>query len=122
LLLIPLFGSRHDKPGPRPARVPADRKARTSLATLRDAACEGTPASRYATRLAVCFPLTIAAVEYADLPHPAWVMTGVATTLRPSWETIADRVIKRMGGQVLGATLTGILLAACASAPPPPLS
>ncbi len=73
-------------------------------------------------RLAVCFSLAFAGVEYTGLPHANWMLTGIATTLRPTWDATAGRIVKRTGGQVLGAALSGVLLALCAGLRPAALA
>jgi hypothetical protein len=129
LLLIPAFGGRPDAPAPRPARTAPLRRARSALAGLGSALAglgsavrPESPDFRYAVRLAVCFSLAFTGVEHAGLPHANWLLTGIITTLRPTWEATAGRIVKRMGGQVLGAALAGVLLALCAGLPPAALA
>jgi uncharacterized membrane protein YccC len=50
------------------------------------------------------------------------MLTGIVTTMRPTWEATAGRIVKRTGGQVLGAALSGVLLALCAGLPPAALA
>jgi hypothetical protein len=118
LLLIPVFGGRPDAPAPRRARTAPLRRARSALTELRSAVRGGSPEFHYAVRLAVCFSLAFTVVEYTGLPHANWMLTGIVTTMRPTWEATAGRIVKRMGGQVLGAALGGVLLALCAGLPP----
>lgn len=99
---------------PHRARPAPHRRARSALTELGAAVRRGSPEFRYAVRLAVCFSLAFIGVEYTGLPHANWVLTGIVTTMRPTWEATAGRVVKRMGGQVLGAALSGVLLALCA--------
>jgi hypothetical protein len=118
LLLIPVFGGRPDAPAPRRARTAPLGRAASALTELGSAVRGGSPEFRYAVRLAVCFSLAFIAVEYTGLPHANWMLTGIVTTMRPTWEATAGRIVKRMGGQVLGAALSGVLLALCAGLPP----
>jgi hypothetical protein len=122
LLLIPMFGGRHEAPAPRSARTAPLRRARSALTELGSAVRRGSPEFRYAVRLAVCFSLAFTGVEYTGLPHANWVLTGIVTTLRPTWDATAGRIVKRTGGQVLGAALSGVLLDLCAGLPPAALA
>ncbi|MCJ0872552.1 FUSC family protein [Streptomyces sp. AP-93] len=117
LALLP-FISGPPPDGPRPAPL----SVRQSWTALRSAISGRTPPFRYAVRLAVCFILTFVAVTAADLPHGTWALIGIVTTMRPSWGQTARRVVKRMGGTILGSAIGAALLAMSGAIPPVPLA
>lgn len=110
LLMTPFIGGPYGAAGPRTPRPPLPERARRSWTVLRRAAAEGDPKFRYAVRLCTCFTLAYTAVTLLDIPHSNWVLTGILTTLRPSWGETHSRIVKRLGGMVLGCLLTGLLL------------
>ncbi|RLU80464.1 hypothetical protein CTZ27_35140 [Streptomyces griseocarneus] len=68
------------------------------------------PEARYAAQAAVCIcagHLILAALHW---PHAGWVLVGVLTTLRPTWDATRARVVKRSIGMVGGSALTALLL------------
>ncbi|MER5779119.1 FUSC family protein [Streptomyces sp. NPDC002039] len=115
VLLVPFLGGAYAAPtvGPRPAR----RGAGGSLAALRVAAREGNPRLRYAVRICVCFTVAYAGLTWLDVPHAAWALVGILTTLRPSWGATRTRITKRLIGLCLGCALTVVLLALTSGRP-----
>ncbi|MFD5934933.1 FUSC family protein [Streptomyces sp. NPDC060333] len=115
ILLVPFLGGAYAAPsaGPRPAR----RGARESLTALRGAAREGNPRLRYAVRICVCFTVAYAVLTWLDVPHAAWALVGILTTLRPSWGATRTRITKRLIGLCLGCVLTVVLLALTSGRP-----
>lgn len=93
LLLMPFFGGRHTRPDE--TATPAGETA---------------SALPHATRLAVCCALLFAVVDVTALPHGAWALTGVVTTLRPSRSATAERIVKRLGGHLAGVLLAALAL------------
>ncbi|WP_327352315.1 FUSC family protein [Streptomyces sp. NBC_01304] len=114
LILLPFIGGPHTPVDKRATPVSV-RQARDSLRT---AVTGRTPQFRYAVRLAVCFALAFVAVTLADLPHGTWVLIGIATTMRPSWGQTTQRIVKRMGGTILGSAIGAALLTLSASFSP----
>ncbi|MCO5968677.1 FUSC family protein [Actinoallomurus soli] len=118
LLLIPYFGGRHDSPRPRPPREPAAVRVRAALAALRIAAGEGDPRFRHAVRLGVCVTAAYVLITATGLPGGQLVIIGIVTTLRPSWGQTTRRIVKRVGGTVLGSALAAALLVVAAGVSP----
>ncbi|MCO5998917.1 FUSC family protein [Actinoallomurus rhizosphaericola] len=118
LLLIPYFGGRHDPPRPRPLRTPGAVGVRTALVSLRAAAREGGPRFRHAVRLGLSVTAAYILVTATGLPGGQLVIIGIVTTLRPSWGQTTNRIVKRVGGTVLGSLLAAALLAFAAGLSP----
>ncbi|MFD5146273.1 FUSC family protein [Streptomyces sp. NPDC058401] len=119
LLMVPFTSGRYEAQPPRPrvVRPPLPERARRSWTTLLRAAAEGDPKFRYAIRVCTCFTLACTAVTLLDVPHSNWVLTGILTTLRPTWGETRSRIVKRLGGMVIGCVLTGVLLVLTPQAP-----
>ncbi|QDN93457.1 FUSC family protein [Streptomyces sp. RLB3-6] len=117
LLFIPFFGGPH---APNTARAPR-RSIKAWLSSnatsLRVSAMQGTPQFRFALRLAVCFVLAFCVLRLFAPAHADWALIGIVTTMRPSWRLTTRRVIKRMGGQILGAAMAAALLASLQASP-----
>lgn len=113
LLLIPYFGGRHDPPRPRAgtSRIPGHLRVRAALADLGAAAREGTPRFRHAVRLGVCVTTAYILITATGLPGGQLMIIGIVTTLRPSWGQTTNRIVKRVGGTILGSLLAAVLLA-----------
>ncbi|UOZ04876.1 FUSC family protein [Amycolatopsis sp. WQ 127309] len=118
LLLIPYLGGRHDPPRIRPPREPVAERVRTALAALRTAAREGEPRFRHAVRLGVCVTAAYVLITATGLPGGQLVIIGIVTTLRPSWGQTTNRIVKRVGGTVLGSALAAALLVVAAGFSP----
>jgi uncharacterized membrane protein YccC len=118
LVLVPFIGGPHTPEEPPVTPLSVGQ----SWVALRTAVSGRTPPFRYAVRLTVCFTLTFIAVTAADLPHGTWALIGIVTTMRPSWGQTTQRIVKRMGGTILGSAIGAGLLAMSASIPQVPLA
>ncbi|MGW6412692.1 FUSC family protein [Streptomyces vinaceus] len=72
------------------------------------------PQARYALQAAVCICVGYVTLTALHWPHASWVLVGVLTTLRPSWDATEARLVKRSIGMVGGSALTPLLLLICA--------
>lgn len=72
------------------------------------------PQARYALQAAVCICVSYVILTTLRWPHAGWVLVGVLTTLRPSWDATETRLVKRSIGMVGGTTLTPLLFLICA--------
>ncbi|MER6573636.1 FUSC family protein [Streptomyces sp. NPDC001093] len=68
------------------------------------------PQARYAAQAAVCICVGYLVLTALHWPFATWVLVGVLTTLRPSWEATEARLVKRSIGMVGGSALTAVLL------------
>ena len=110
LLLLPFFSGRPDPARPRPPRLPLRRRLNGAAADLRGAAREGAPRFRHAVRLCVCVTAAYAVILGTNLAGGQLIIIGVVTTLRPSWGQTTSRIVKRVGGTILGCILAASLL------------
>ncbi|MFK0239191.1 FUSC family protein [Streptomyces vinaceus] len=113
IMLLPFIAGPPDPQGPKSPPL----GCRRAWNTLRSAARELTPEFRYGFRLAFCFGVAYTIITVAGLPHYNWVMLGIVTTLRPSWSQTTQRIIKRMGGTLLGSCIGALLLTFADSVP-----
>ncbi|MER5871757.1 FUSC family protein [Streptomyces sp. NPDC002044] len=112
ILLTPFVGGRYGPaPAPPPAPAAGDRRS------PRAAVVAGDPQVRYAVRLCLCFTAAYIALGLLAVPHAAWALIGILTTLRPTWGATRSRVVKRLTGTAAGCALTALLLALTPGSP-----
>ncbi|GAB0103960.1 hypothetical protein JMUB6875_29340 [Nocardia sp. JMUB6875] len=117
VLLIPFFGGSYaPRSGGEHAASCHDR-LRPTWAGLRTVVSEGDPRVRYGLRVAVCFTTAYIASALVHMPHAQWMLIGILTTLRSTWDDTRGRIVKRLIGLVAGCTLTAALLAFTSGAP-----
>ncbi|NGO81695.1 hypothetical protein G6045_39505 [Streptomyces sp. YC504] len=105
-------------PGATPESMPGSAKAAgTNAAREADSVKDRVrsllgrgPEQRFTWRLALCFTAVYVAAELSGLPHAAWFITGMATTLRPTWGQSTPRIVKRLTGTVIGSALAAVVL------------
>lgn len=84
---------------------------KSSWQTLRTHISERSPQVRYAVQTAVAVGTGFTLLSAVGWPHLGWVLVGVLTTLRPSWEATHTRVVKRSIGMVGGSLVAAAALA-----------
>ncbi|GHF24035.1 FUSC family protein [Streptomyces morookaense] len=68
------------------------------------------PEARYAAQAAVCICAGYLILDALHWPFATWVLIGILTTLRPTWEATRARVVKRSIGMIGGSLITALLL------------
>ncbi|WP_405486563.1 FUSC family protein [Streptomyces sp. NBC_00096] len=110
MMLTPFVGGRYRPAPPRGPTPPWGGRTAATRHALRRAIAYGDPKVRYAVRLCVCFTLTYITLTLLHVPHASWALTGILTTLRPTWGATHSRIVKRLTGMIVGCALTALLL------------